>query len=237
MPGSPVRSFFIRSFAASPLFFDIGFPSGRSLSPKTDGVFPSSRPSFGARLLKILGERGSRFPDCLKPFFLLHRAAGSSGFLSHPGSPPCAFLEIIMSCRKPSKNGKLSLLDTAENKRQDSAGRGKISEAGFSTSDAARSTSSLPSQPQWEAPKHGLPRIAQLDKAKKEGAKYQEQKEQVLPGEERKLQTHADSLSGSRRLCGRRKLRSSELPGPDRQRHDLRDLSLRSLPLNPPEQI
>ena len=227
-----------------------------------------------------------------------------------------------MSCRKPSKNGKLSLSDTAENKRQDSAGRGKISEAGFSTSDAARSTSSLPSQPQWEAPKHGLPRIAQLDKAKKEGAKYQEQKEkerdqrkasqsqggkgekrknagrrsvdstapelqfsqtlidsffeerepipplsdeekreiyrlvneyyqehppggsdylvsgaQVLPGEERKLQTHADSLSGSRRLCGRRKLRSSELPGPDRQRHDLRDLFLRSLPLNPPEQI
>ena len=82
-----------------------------------------------------------------------------------------------MSSRKPSKNGKLSLSDTAENKRQDSAGRGKISEAGFSTSDAARSTSSLPSQPQWEAPKHGLPRIAQLDKAKKEGAKYREQKE------------------------------------------------------------
>ena len=129
-----------------------------------------------------------------------------------------------MSCRKPSKNGKLSLSDTAENKRQDSAGRGKISGAGFSTSDAAGSTSSLPAQPQWEAPKHGLPRIAQLDKAKKEGAKYQEQKEQVLPGEERKLQTHADSLSGSRRLCGRRKLRSSELPGPDRQRHDLRNI-------------
>ena len=101
MPGSPVWPFFIRSFAASPLFFDIGFPSGRSLSPKTDGVFPSSRPSFGARLLEIFGERGSRFPDCLKLFFLLHRAAGSSGFLSHPGSPPCAFSELIISRRKP----------------------------------------------------------------------------------------------------------------------------------------
>ena len=100
MPGSPLWPFFIRSFAASPLFFDTGFPSGRSLSPKTDGVFPSSRPSFGARLLEIFGERGSRFPDCLKLFFLLHRAAGSSGFLSHPGSPPCAFLEIIMFSRK-----------------------------------------------------------------------------------------------------------------------------------------
>ena len=100
MPGSPVWPFFIRSFAASPLFFDIGFPSGRSLSPKTDGVCPSSRPSFGARLLEIFGERGSRFPDCLKLFFLLHRAAGSSGFLFHPGSPPCAFSELIISRRK-----------------------------------------------------------------------------------------------------------------------------------------
>ena len=100
MPGSPVWPFSIRSFAASPLFFDTGFPSGRSESPKTDGVFPSSQPSFGARLLEIFGERGSRFPDCLKPFFLLHRAAGSSGFLSHPGSPPCAFSELIISRRK-----------------------------------------------------------------------------------------------------------------------------------------
>ena len=100
MPGSPLWPFFIRSFAASPLFFDTGFPSGRSESPKTDGVCPSSRPSFGARLLEIFGERGSRFPDCLKLFFLLHRAAGSSGFLSHPGSPPCAFSEIIISRRK-----------------------------------------------------------------------------------------------------------------------------------------
>ena len=227
-----------------------------------------------------------------------------------------------MPSRKASKNEKLSQPDTAVNKRQDSVGGGKISKPGLQAFGSSESASSFPAPPQWEAPKHGLPRIAQLDKAKKEGAKYQEQKEkerdqrkasqsqggkgekrknagrrsvdstapelqfsqtlidsffeerepipplsdeekreiyrlvneyyqehppggsdylvsgaQVLPGEERKLQTHADSLFGSRRLCGRRKLRSSELPRPDRQRHDLRDLSLRSLPLNPPEQI
>ena len=225
-----------------------------------------------------------------------------------------------MSSRKPSKNGELSLLDTTENKRQGLSGREKIPKPGLQAFGSFESASSFPAPPQWEVPKHGLSRIAQLDKAKKEGAKYQEQKEkerdqkkagqkrfsekrqnagrrsvdstapelqfsqtlidsffeerepipplsdeekreiyrlvneyyqehppggsdylvsgaQVLPGEERKLQTHADSLFGSRRLCGRRKLRSSELPGPDRQRHDLRDLSLRSLPLNPPEQI
>ena len=91
MPGSPVWPFFIRSFAASPLPFDTGFPSGRSESPKTGGAFPSSRPSFGPRLLEIFGERGSRFPDCLKLFFLLHRAAGAQDFYPTRGAALCIF--------------------------------------------------------------------------------------------------------------------------------------------------
>ena len=103
MPGSPVWPFFIRSFAASPLFFDIGFPSGRSLSPKTDGVFPSSRPSFGARLLKILGERGSRFPDCLEPFFLLHRAAGAQDFHLTRGARPVHFWRSLCPAENPRR--------------------------------------------------------------------------------------------------------------------------------------
>ena len=103
MPGSPVRSFFIRSFAASPLFFDIGFPSGRSLSPKTDGVFSSSRPSFGARLLEISRERGSRFPDCSKPFFLLHRAAGAQDFHPTRGACPVHFWRSLCSAENPRR--------------------------------------------------------------------------------------------------------------------------------------
>ena len=103
MPGSPVRSFFIRSFAASPLFFDIGFPSGQSESPKTDGVFSSSRPSFGPRLLEIFGERGSRFPDCLKPFFLLHRAAGAQDFHPTRGACPVHFWRSLCPVENPRR--------------------------------------------------------------------------------------------------------------------------------------
>ena len=81
-------------------FFDTGFPSGQSESPKTDGVFPSSRPSFGARLLEIFGERGSRFPDCLKPFFLLHRAAGAQDFHPTRGARPVHFWRSLCPAEK-----------------------------------------------------------------------------------------------------------------------------------------
>ena len=103
MPGSPVRPFFIRSFAASPLPFDTGFPSGRSESPKTGGAFPSSRPSFGPRLLEIFGERGSRFPDCLKPFFLLHRAAGAQDFYPTRGARPVHFWRSLCPAENPRR--------------------------------------------------------------------------------------------------------------------------------------
>ena len=105
-----------------------------------------------------------------------------------------------MSSRKASKNGKLSQPDTAENKRQEFSGKEKIQKPGLPVSD-----SSLPSPPQWEAPKHGLSRIAQLDKAKKEGAKYQEQKEK----ERDQKKAGQNRFSEKRQNAGRRSVDST----------------------------
>ncbi len=105
-----------------------------------------------------------------------------------------------MSSRKASKNEKLSQPDTAVSRRQGLSGKEKIQKAGFPASD-----SSLPAPPQWEAPTHGLSRIAQLDKAKKEGAKYREQKEK----EREQKKAEQNSFSEKRQNAGRRSVDST----------------------------
>jgi|GEM_PF-1452929 len=105
-----------------------------------------------------------------------------------------------MSSRKASKNEKLSQPDTAVNRRQGLSGKEKIQKPDFPASD-----SSLPAPPQWEAPTHGLSRIAQLDKAKKEGAKYREQKEK----ERDQKKAEQNRFSEKRQNAGRRSVDST----------------------------